>query len=142
MIKSSQLRLRHTVFIYWTVPVTKFLYRWGFWLHAGIIFGSAHPVRLFYLGGSRLDGNLFTYILDAICYGGLYQKYKIDVENEKNGGSYEMRNLWSNDLMLNVFRVLTETVGVHGFNNTSLLINQSALVIAVLAILFSLLFFR
>jgi len=100
------------------------------------------PSTIVYLDGLDLDENLFTYILDAICYGGLYPKYKVDLERAKVNGKYLPHNLWSNDLMLNVFRLLTDSVGAHGFNDTSLLITQTGLIIGVLAILISIIFIR
>ena len=99
------------------------------------------PSTVVYVDGPHMEPDLFDSLVDAIYYGGLYEKAKLDF-HATDGKS--PNNDWTNDLLLRVFNILTDTTSPNerdsiGVNATviGLLVALVALAIALLSIVLS-----
>lgn len=105
------------------------------------ILGISHYVRIsvpgtiVYLKGKRLDPVLLSYIIDGIYYGGLYKKIQMDRDKElKNGVKLDPQNEWPQDLMIETYKVLKDTVSVQALSYVSSTTDRLALIVAIAAI--------
>jgi len=89
-----------------------------------------------YLHGQRISGTIFNNIVDAIYYGGLYQKIKFDRNFALvNNSEFKASDRWPVDLMLSVLQILINSIGAHELKDLSIHIERFALFVAVFAII-------
>lgn len=98
------------------------------------------PSTVVYFDGDEMKPDLFDSLVDAIYYGGLYERAKIDYSNrEHEGDSLPIENQWTNDLLLKVFGILTDTTSPNERDTIGVDASIVGLFIALLAILLAVL---
>ncbi|MGH7598627.1 MAG: hypothetical protein ACREOI_19915 [bacterium] len=95
------------------------------------------PSTVIYLDGKSLHPDLFDNFVDAIYYGGLYQKVKAD--NRIPGQIFKPTDTWTMDLLLDVINIINDSVGTSELNDISVQINRVALIAAIAATVISVL---
>lgn len=93
------------------------------------------PSTVVYADGPVVDGNLLDNLIDAIYYGGLYQKAKADHAPDAPDGEAGASDRWTNDLLLSVFNILVESVRANERDDLGLHVARISAVAALVAVL-------
>ncbi|MEI7769797.1 MAG: hypothetical protein WCI67_07415 [Chloroflexales bacterium] len=110
----------------------------------GLIWPKSHYVRIsvpgtiIYLSGNTIDSELKYKVIDGIYYGGLYNKIKIDARTALENGKFVPLNQWPQDLMIDTYRVLNETVSIHELSYISVAVERFSLALGIIALIISL----
>lgn len=96
------------------------------------------PSIVIYSDGKSPSPDLFDSIIDAIYYGGLYQKVKSDRRQAQSANQdFRASDIWTNDLLLSVLEILTDSVSANELNDISVHIERLALITALAALAIS-----
>lgn len=97
------------------------------------------PSTVVYADGHGVNRDLLDNLIDAIYYGGLYQKAKQDhAEPRADGLAPPLNDRWTNDLLLSVFNILVESVRANERDDLGLHVARIGALAGLLAVVITL----
>ncbi|HEX3071871.1 MAG TPA: hypothetical protein VHX14_25130 [Thermoanaerobaculia bacterium] len=97
------------------------------------------PSTIVYVDGKTIRPDLFDNIVDAIYYGGLYEKVKFDRRKAlEHGSSFVPCDTWTNDMLLKCLDILSSFVSSKEVTEISVHLKRLSLLVALFAVFLSL----
>jgi hypothetical protein len=94
------------------------------------------PSTIVYVSGMSISPELLDRIVDAIYYGGLWEKIRMDRSRaDTSKAEFSARDTWPVDLMLSVLRILMGSVGTYELGSISMRVARFSLCMSVIAFL-------